>query len=244
RNVLAHEIYLQLFGVASTQAVPGYGRLHCAGEASPFPILAPTFILRHVVLILCAPTPAPTPTTFLENGRYAAAVAAGAEQVGAALDVPAQAHSASAPRACRMLASREIRRRCVGVGRFGGMWTNRSGMRRFRVGKQGGRDEGTRGNDAEKRVSQGEWECGGGLRIKSGGEKEPSWGCNRTLAARDVERQAPAGICSTLDPWSFEMAIFWDVRFPEEKGPSWGCNRTLAARDVERQAPAGILLHA
>ncbi|KAJ7801268.1 hypothetical protein B0H14DRAFT_2896233 [Mycena olivaceomarginata] len=184
RNVLAHKIYLQLFGVASTQAVPGYrdGRLHCAGDASPFPILAPTFILRHVVLILRAPTPAPTPTTLLVRGRnlqgnsrYAAAVAAGAEEVGAALDVPAQAHSASAPRACRMLASRAIRRRCVGVGRFGGVI--KSGMRRFPVGKQGrvdrsegrGRDEGTRGNDAEKRVSQGEWECGGDLRIKSGG---------------------------------------------------------------------------
>jgi hypothetical protein len=61
---------------------------------------------------------------------------------------------------------------------------------------------------------------------------------------KSLAGDAPAGICSTLDPWSFEMAIFLDVRFPEEKGPSWGCNRTLAARDVERQAPAGIWLHA
>jgi hypothetical protein len=74
----------------------------------------------------------------------------------------------------------------------------KSGMRRFPVGKQGrvdrsegrGRDEGTRGNDAEKRVSQGEWECGVDLRIKSGGVR-------RLGAERAKEASVEVGDVST-----------------------------------------------
>jgi hypothetical protein len=141
RNVLAHDIYVHLFGVTSTQTVPRerdgqeYHALHCSDDASKFSLLAPSLILRPVVSL---PLPLPLPfsftgRTYKEAAGTAGAAAAGVEGVGAALVVPVQAHSVFAPRACRMLVSCAIKWRCVGVGRIGELWMYRVSNRMRRT---------------------------------------------------------------------------------------------------------------